>query len=457
MSEQNLRILQVSTFDAIGGAEKVAWNLFQSYRERGHASWLAVGHKLGSDPDVLLIPHDKQHQRLSHFWMDKYSNLGSTTRHTNSDSKLRSLFNILAEPARAIDRYRGLEDFRFPGTWDLLKLTQYPPDILHCHNLHGRYFDLRALPWFSKQIPVVLTLHDAWLLSGHCAHSFGCERWKIGCGQCPDLGIEPSVPRDATAHNWARKRTIYEQSRIYISTPSHWLMQKIEQSMLAPAVIEARVIPNGVDLTVFHPDDKKAVRFGLNIPQDAVVLLFTANNIRHNMWKDYQTVRAAIALVADWLHDRVALFIALGEDAAAEHIGQVELRFVPYQKDSAIVARYYQAADVYIHAAHADTFPNTVLEALACAIPVVATAVGGIPEQIVDGQTGYLTPAGDAQALASRIIKLLSDDISRKYMSIEAAKDALSRFDLQMQVDAYLEWYQTLVCQLECLSSREKI
>ncbi|HLO17858.1 MAG TPA: glycosyltransferase [Anaerolineales bacterium] len=445
MSEQSLRILQVSTYDTIGGAEKVAWNLFQAYRERGYGSWLAVGHKLGGDPDVFPIPNDKQRGSWSRFWMNKYSNLESTTRQPNGESRLRSLFKVLAEPGRAIDHYRGIEDFRFPGTGELLKLTPYSPDILHCHNLHGSYFDLRALPWLSRQVPLILTLHDAWLLSGHCAHSFGCERWKIGCGHCPDLRIEPPVVRDATAYNWKRKRTIYEQSQIYVSTPSQWLMKKTEQSILAPAIVESRVIPNGVDLTIFHPSDKSRIRSLLNIPQEAAVLLFAAYNVRNNIWKDYQTLRTAIDLVGKQLEGRETLFIALGEDAPPERIGQAELRLIPYQKDSAMVACYYQAADLYVHAAKADTFPNTILESLACGTPVVATAVGGIPEQIMDALTGRLTPAGDAQALASRILELLSDDMCRKNMSIAAAEDARLRFNLQSQVDTYLEWYQMLV------------
>jgi glycosyltransferase involved in cell wall biosynthesis len=124
----------------------------------------------------------------------------------------------------------------------------------------------------------------------------------------------------------------------------------------------------------------QAVRAALGIPQDSQVLLFTGNGIRRNMWKDYQTMRNAIALAVN--HQENLLFIALGEDAPAERIGQLEVRFVPYQQDTEIVARYYQAGDIYLHAARADTFPNTVLEALACGTPVVATAVGGIPEQV---------------------------------------------------------------------------
>jgi hypothetical protein len=64
----SLRILQVSTSDIHGGAEKVAWDLFTSYRARGHRSWLAVGQKRSNDPDVLQIPNQERRGRGYHFF-----------------------------------------------------------------------------------------------------------------------------------------------------------------------------------------------------------------------------------------------------------------------------------------------------------------------------------------------------------------------------------------------------
>ena len=164
--------------------------------------------------------------------------------------------------------------------------------------------------------------------------------------------------------------------------------------MMAPAVIESRVIPNGVDLDVFCPGDRAAVRAKLNLPQEADVLLFTALSIRENIWKDYQTLRGTIARLAERPRARPLIFLAVGEEAPSEKIGDAEIRFVPFLEENRRVAEFYQAADLYIHAARADTFPTSILEALACETPVVATAVGGIPEQIIDQQTGRLTPRG---------------------------------------------------------------
>ncbi len=441
VSKRPLRILQVSSGDISGGAQKVAWNLFQSYRMLGHKSHLAVGYKRSADPDVLLISKGDGKRGRSRFWWGVHSRLQLLDR----DGRLSRLASKLAEPGALLNTYRGLEDFHFPGTWRLLKMTPKPPDIVHCHNLHVGYFDLRVLSWLSHQVPTVLTLHDAWLLSGHCAHSFECERWRIGCGQCPDLTIYPSIRRDATAYNWDRKREIFAQSRLYIATPSQWLMHKVKRSILAGAIVEARIIPYGVDLSVFHPANRQAVRAALGIEQDTKALLFTSNGIRRNIWKDYQTMRAAIAQVAARLHGQSVLFIALGDNGAGERIGRAEIRFVPYQENPETVARYYQAADVYMHAARADTFPNTVLEALACGTPVVVTAVGGIPEQVEDGVTGFIVPPGDASAFATRIEQLLVDDELRRRMSAEAARAARERFDLNCQASRYLEWYKAIM------------
>jgi len=461
-SFNDMKILQVSTADIAGGAEKVAWQLFQEYRRRGHDSWLAVGLKHSADLDVLLIQHRGLWRWLC---ITIAAGLRPLVGRRKGGGRAQWILENLPGPFHWLERELGHEDFNFPGTWQLLNVAPKKPDVIQCHNLHGPivpgggYFDLRVLPWLSQQVPVILTLHDAWLLSGHCAHSFDCERWKTGCGQCPDLSIYPAVKRDATAYNWRRKRDIYAQSRLYVATPSRWLMRKVEQSMLAPAVQEARVIPNGIDLSVFHPpEDRHAVRSVLGIPQEAKVILFAANGIRMNIWRDFEMMRGAVARVAERMDGQSVLFLALGDDAPPEHIGRATVQFVPYQKDPKVVARYYQASDVYVHAARADTFPNVVLEALACGTPVVATAVGGIPEQVkplerwnvetfhpFSEATGILVPPGDAEAMADAVVALLTNETLRKRLGEHAAEDARKRFDLERQVEAYLGWYEELV------------
>lgn len=454
-----LRVLQVGTVEAGGGAAAIANALHQAYRDRGVRSWQAVGHKLSADPDVFALPDD---DRLA-FRATGYTAVQAGLRRLAGRFPgrgwgliNRSLRRLTHPGVWSLER-RGVEDFDFPGTRSLLDLGPAAPDLVHCHNLHGGYFDLRALAWLSHRVPTALTLHDAWLLAGHCAHSLGCARWKTGCGTCPDLRLHPAVRRDATAENWLRKREIYARSRLYAAAPSRWLVDRAAQSMLAPALADLRVIPHGVNLSVFQPADRRAVRARLGLPPDARTLLLTAGS-HHSVWKDRRTLHAAMATIADRVSTRNVIFVALEDAGAHAAAGPLDVRFVGYQPDPAALAAYYQAADVYVHAARADTFPTAVLEALACGTPVLATNVGGIPEQVVPlgldslhagggagDTTGVLVPAREAETLADAAVALLEHDVLRQAMGDNAARDARRRFDHTRQVADYLSWYQDIL------------
>ena len=215
--------------------------------------------------------------------------------------------------------------------------------------------------------------------------------------------------------------------------------------MLLPRAL--RHIPNGVDLAVFRPDDRGKARAVLNLPAHTCILLFAAVSARGNPFKDYATIEQAICTVAREASTRTqVMFLALGSEQAGEaRLGDALVRHIPFERDQARVARYYQASDIYLHVVKANTSLTTFLEALACGRPIVATAVGGIPEQIQDGRTGFLVAPADATAMASRIRHLLDDYVLRKAMGIRAAAEARSRFDLARQVDAYLAWYAEIL------------
>ncbi len=413
----------------------MALTLLDGYAASGTQAALAVGTKGSARSDVFEIPKNA----WRHVFESATQRL--VARRVRVLPKMTHALSRLGDLRNEWDRHRGHELFHYRGTRDLLRLAPFAPQIVHAHNLHRDYFDLRFLPELSARVPVVVTMHDAWLTTGHCAHSFACARWEIGCGKCPDLTIPPAIERDATAFNFRRKRALYARSRFYVAAPCRWLLERAQRSMLAPALIESRVIPNGIDLEVFRPGARASARERLGLPQDVNILLFTALSIRGNVWKDYETLRAAIGILAE----RPLLFLAVGEDAPVEKIGAAEIRFVPFTTESRQLVDYYQAADLYVHAARADTFPTSVLEALACGTPVVATAVGGIPEQIRDGVTGLLTPMGDAGALAGAVSALLADPARRASMGNAAAADAAARFDRRRMVSDYLEWFARIV------------
>ena len=441
--QEHLNIIQVSTADIGGGAESSAWNLFKYYQLMGHNSWLSVGHKFTDDQNVLEIPNNKCCNRWAKMWCGFADLIAPLSKQTREGNHLRGVLSAIANHGKWIRKQKGCEDFDFPGTWKLLQLTAQPPHIIHCHNLHGQYFDLRVLPWLSHQVPVILNLRDAWLLSGHCAHSFNCQKWKTGCNQCPDLNIYPSIKRDAAYLNWRRKSQIYQRSRLYITTPSYWLMTKVQQSMLNG--FEYKVIPNSVDTKIFCLGDRTLARTKLGLPADAKILLFVANCISNNPWKDYDTIYTVVQqIVSKRTYDKIVL-LCLGARSEQDKTAKNYIRFIPFKYDPKIVAEYYRAADICIHAAKEETFGKVVAEAMSCGTPVVATAVGGIPEQIKNGITGLLVPPGKTRDMAAAINRLLDDRPLRLQMGKSAEIDAHKRFSLEHQAMSFLDWYEEIL------------
>ena len=463
MTESPLRVVQVTKYAQGGGAERIASSLHRGLQRRGHRSWMATARPPAElDASILAIPAPPTPDGVAARALLRTADaLGRHAKGVPGVRRIRSGLRFAAEPRRRFDLYRGHEIFDYPGTAAIPDLPPEHPDVIHGHNLHGGYFDLRQLAPMSHRLPVVLTLHDEWTFTGHCGYGIECERWRIGCGACPDLTLYPAIRRDGTQANLRAKRSIYERSRLYVSTPSQWLMDRAQVSALAAGVAGWRMIPNGVDRSIFQPGHRAAARARLDLPADPFILLFAANQGRKSPYKDYPTVSAAAVRAAAQTPGRRVLCIALGDDGPPEPFENGELRFVPYRADIGEVAAYFQAADVYLHAAKAENLPTTILEALATGLPVVATAVGGIPEELhslagVPGAwsgpsegraaaTGVLVAPGDPVAMGAAVSALLGDDELRATLSANAATDAARRFDLERQLDATIAWYRDVI------------
>jgi glycosyltransferase involved in cell wall biosynthesis len=439
---KSLAIAQIASADDGGGAALVARGLREGYAARGHRVWHLVGRTRGDDPAVRLLPDDDRlPYRISGYTAMQSGLRRLAGRFPNRGFGLisRSL-RMAAHPRAFLAKRRGLEDFDFPATARCIERLDGRPDVVHGHNLQGGYFDLRALVAISAAVPTMITLHDMWLLTGHCAQSLDCTRWQTGCGDCPDLHLDPPIERDATRENWQRKHDVVAKSSLHLVTPSQWLADRVFSSQLAPLIKTLRVIPNGVDTALFRSGMRAAARDALALPQDRFIVMLTTGS-HGSMWKDDRMLKDAVRrLAAGGFGDRVE-FIAVGRETAV--VPGSATRSVPFQHDRREMAKYFQAADIYLHAAHADTSPLSVLESMACGTPVVASRVGGIPEQLADDAGVLVDPHNGAQ-MAGAVERLLGDDALRVAIGERAAARAHRCFTLDRQVDAYLALYREL-------------
>jgi glycosyltransferase involved in cell wall biosynthesis len=414
------KVVIVNTADAGGGAERTAMLTLEGFEALGTETWLAVGAK------------HTDHRRVVPFHLSSHIDYSS-----HAAPRQRSALRV----QRLIASRLGLEDFDHPYSRYLLGLTGSTPDLVLCHNLHGGFFDLRLLPSLTHRIPVVLRLSDSWLFSGHCACPRGCPRWETGCGSCPDLSIPPAVQRDATALNWRRKQRILAASRLFVAAPSRWLLDRAQRSLLGPAIEGARMVPDGIELDVFTPGSQSAARRRLGIRPDRHVLLFAATSGHANPYKDFPTIRSAVARLSDERDGTPLELLVVGNEGPDEALGGAgRVRHLPYCGSRSRLADFYRAADLYVHAAPEESFGLTVAEALACGTAVVAAAGGGISEVVDDGRTGLLVAPGRPDALAAAVRGLLDDPGRRQRMGAAAARSARPRLGRQRMVAELHAW-----------------
>lgn len=112
------------------------------------------------------------------------------------------------------------------------------------------------------------------------------------------------------------------------------------------------------------------------------------------------------------------------------------------------VVELLSVSDLFLLPSAQESFGLVALEAMACQVPVIATDVGGLPEVVKDGQTGYLLPVGAVEQMAAKGIKLLSDEILHSQMAAKARSYALEKFPADKIVSQYEAYYQKILAMV---------
>lgn len=408
-----MRVLHVSTSDIEGGSARSAWRIHSTLAERGVVSRMLVGFKSSDSADVDSIAALPGLQSADH-WANRVS------------AKLGLQYCFLPSSVRVL---------RHPWVRD--------SDVVQLYNLHGGYFDLARLPALARRARIVWRLSDLWPLTGHCAYPGACERWRTGCGTCPDLQAYPGIGRDLTAFLWRRKRRIYRNiGQMIVVAPSSWTEASARNSPLLARFPLIR-IPNGIDTKHFAPVDKDAARRSLGIDDDRPAIVFSAHVAFDNPRKGTDALEAALRGLPD---PRAVCLIVAGR--GAEHwIGRtpVDVHPLGFITDEARLAALYGAGDVVAIPSSVENLPNTALEALACARPVVAFDVGGMADAVRDGETGFCVPDGDCAAFGQALLLVLGDASLRARMGSAGRALILREFDRRLEAERFHNLYHSLL------------
>ncbi len=109
------------------------------------------------------------------------------------------------------------------------------------------------------------------------------------------------------------------------------------------------------------------------------------------------------------------------------------------------IVDYLSASDVLLLPSEQESFGLAALEAMACEVPVIASRVGGLPEVVTDGETGFLSEVGDVEKMSADAVRLLADEELRREMGRRARESAISRYSTDLVIPQYINFYERVL------------
>jgi glycosyltransferase involved in cell wall biosynthesis len=312
-------------------------------------------------------------------------------------------------------------------------------DIIHLHLIHTGYFSLFLLPLLTWIKPVVWTLHDPWVMTGHCIYPMSCEKWKTGCGNCPDLKSPMPIKYDTTKFMWILKKLIFSFSRFKIIVASNWMAENIKQSpLLKNKSIE--VIPFGINLDVFKPDDKMKCKKELGILENYFVICFRANSGKFKGMDD-------IVYCLDNLKvNKPICLLTLNERGLVDcFIGKYQIIEMGWVFDERLTAKIYNSCDLFLMPSKAEAFGMMAIEAMCCGKTVVAYDNTSLSEVLNSPVSGITVQYGNKEALLNKVEYLIQNTGELERLGNNAHKFAKKNYCFENHQNNIMNIYKSMI------------
>jgi len=429
--QKKSKVAHLCTQD-FGGAGKAAYRLHKGLQKIGVDSTMLVLNKKSGDPSVRVFPPEYPGPLMQSLDVSTYE----------SPIWQQQILRWQTELTKYQNRPAGFE--MFTDALSNIQLEQVQEirdaDIINLHWVAGA-LDYPTAPLALRDKKIVWTLHDMNPFTGGCHYSGDCEKYKECCGACPQLGS--NIEEDLARQNWNQKYYAFQNLDLNIVTPSKWLANCVSQSSLL-SKFPVTVTPYGFPLDIFRPYPKNDIRKSLNIPENAKVILFGADSIVNARKGFVYLLEALKRLKPNKEHTTVVLTfgdfpqgLQINTDHPIYNLGSLT--------DENQVALAYSAADVFVIPSLEDNLPNTVVEAMACGVPVVGFKIGGIPDMIEHRKNGFLARPTDIDSLLEGIEWALSASDRGAAISSLCRKTSENKYALEIQAKTYKALYDSLL------------
>lgn len=372
-----MKILHINTYASSGGAAIAARRHCEAMRRAGIESNVL---SLFGNSDSLTVISEKQSEALS------YKRKWGWLKHKIQRLQVKRF------------AWHWLDGDYDISSHSLVKNA----DVIYVHWVND-FLGINAIKaLLNTGKPIVWFMHDMWPLTGGCHYSFDCNGYRMNCMHCPQMKIYRNKPHDIM---YKKKCEWGQFANMYPVAPSIWLTECIKSSMLFGKNI-SYTIPNVIDTDLFKPIDKTIVRTKFSLPNDKKLIIFSSVGT-HNPYKGAKYLIDAIEKLEDCDYE----FIVVGKcdiNIFSPNVRK-KIHLMGYVTSQELMVQIYNSADVLIITSMAENFPNVVIEAMACGVPVVGFATGGIKDQIQHKENGWLVPQKNVQGLVCGINWVLND------------------------------------------------
>lgn len=403
-----MNILFLNTTYLCGGAEKVANQIFEGMRRRGHTVYEIVSYH--KRPETLPDGVTALYRGAPMLMFNRIL----TGNHSNASLSIPySLHRIL----HFIRKHRI--------------------DVVHLHNAHGNFLGIEDIRRISEVCPVVWTLHDFWALTGHCTYPTDCpDLWTGGCPSCPRLQNYPPIRKDIAAGLFQAKERAFRTSGVCYTVPSRWMKEQFLKSHLKEQ--ECILIPNSLNTDCWVPHSKKKLRETYGLPHDKHILAFVA--------ADPQKKLKGMDVLLESLHQlpdpENYLLLVAGREGSLESLQEhgFSIRHFGYITGQPRMNEFYALADLLINPSSYETFGLVNIEAMASGTPVIAFSVCAM-EEIITPDTGWCLPDISSRLLARAIEDACADPDGLTKKSRAARERAVSVYSEETMLDAFEKLY----------------
>ena len=311
-------------------------------------------------------------------------------------------------------------------------LDQIAPDVVNVHNVHWAHWQPTILDAIPRSARILWTLHDMWSLTGRCAYAYDCRRFVTGCNaECPTPNEYPQLQPRLIAGAWAmRAQVLARHPHAVAVAPSRWLAHEAKAGLWRHH--DVAHIPYGVPADEFKPVDRVIARTALGLDARSPVIAVMADDLTDRR-KGWQYLQGALAR----LPAPSVTVLLIGANAPLHGLPPPHAALVLGRVEHVSLRRMLlSAADCFVHPAPVDNLPNVVLEALACGTPVLAFPIGGLPDIVRPGTTGWLASEVSAAALAETLLVALSQPSSPE-LRATCRRVAATEYAMELQAQRY--------------------